>query len=116
MRFIGAAQGWGRDAVVDGVLSNYPLLVSSNQVTFGGDSDPKKGSKGNRSFVANMGTIAYIGVVHAATVAESARVLQALGMDNALNLDSGGSTALYSNGYVVGPGRNIPNAIVLVRK
>ena len=45
-----------------------------------------------------------------------ARVLHAMGMQNALNLDSGGSTALYSGGYKVGPGRNIPNAIVLVKK
>lgn len=116
IRFVGAAQEWGRDTGVDGVLSNYPLLLSSGEVRFGGDDDPKKGSKGNRSFVANKGNTVYIGVVHGATVAESARAMKALGMDNALNLDSGGSTALWSGGYVVGPGRNVPNAIVFVRK
>lgn len=116
IRFVGAAQEWGRDTGVDGVLSNYPLLLSGGEVRFGGDGDPKNGSKGNRSFVANKGNTVYIGVVHGATVAEAARAMKALGMDNALNLDSGGSTALWSGGYVVGPGRNVPNAIVFVRK
>ncbi len=116
MRFVGAASQWGRDTGVDGVLSNYPLLVSGSEVRFGGDGDPKKGSKGNRSFVANKGSVAYIGVVHSATVAEAAVALKALGMENALNLDSGGSTALWSGGYKVGPGRAIPNAIIFVRK
>ncbi|TSC87398.1 MAG: Copper amine oxidase protein [Microgenomates group bacterium Gr01-1014_16] len=116
MRFVTAASQWGRDTGVDGVLSNYPLTVFNSNVAFGGDSDPKKGSKGNRSFVANKGGIAYIGVVHSATVAEAARVLKAMGMENALNLDDGGSTALYSGGYKVGPGRDLPNVILFVRK
>ncbi len=75
-----------------------------------------------RSFVANRGSIVYIGVVHSATVAEAAHVLAAMGMENALNLDNGGSTALWSGlpaqagGYKVGPGRNLPNAILFVSK
>ena len=98
------------------MIANYPLLVSGGNLSFGGDDDPKKGSKGTRSFVANKGTSVFIGVVHNATVAESARVLKSLGMENALNLDNGGSTALYSNGYKVGPGRDIPNAILFINK
>ncbi len=40
-------------------------------------------------------------------------VLQALGFDYALNIDGGHSSALLYNGeYMVGPGRNVPNAIV----
>lgn len=116
IRFLGAMSGWGRDTGPTGVLSNYPLLVSGGNVTFGGDDDPKKGSRGNRSFVANKGNTVYIGVAHNVTVAESALALQALGMENALNLDSGGSTALWAGGYKVGPGRNIPNAILFVQK
>lgn len=116
MRFVGQSLEWGRDTSPDGVIANQPLLVSGGSVVFGGDGDPKKGSKGNRSFIGNKGVLAYIGVVHNATVAESAIVLKALGLDNALNLDSGGSTALWSGGYKMGPGRNIPNAILFVRK
>ena len=116
IRFLTAASQWGRDTGIDSMLSNYPLLVFNSNVSFGGDDDPKKGSKGNRSFVANKGNTVYVGVVHSATVAESARVMKALGMENALNLDDGGSTALWSGGYKVGPGRDLPNVILFVSK
>jgi hypothetical protein len=116
VRFVGQSLEWGRDTGVDGVLANQPLLVSGSQVVFGGDGDPKKGVASGRSFVASRGSTVYIGVVFKATVAEAARVMAALGMEYALNLDSGGSTALWFGGYRAGPGRNIPNAILLVRK
>jgi hypothetical protein len=116
IRFVSATSQWGRDTSIDSMLSNYPLLVSGGNVVFGGDDDPKKGSKGNRSFVANRGNTIYIGVVHSATVAESARVMKALEMDNAMNLDDGGSTALWHGGYKVGPGRDLPNVILFVSK
>lgn len=116
IRFVGAVSQWGRDTSIDSMLSNYPLLVSGGNVVFGGDDDPKKGSKGNRSFVANKGNIVYIGVVHSATVAESARVMKAMEMENALNLDDGGSTALWFGGYKVGPGRNLPNVILFTHR
>jgi len=112
----GQSLEWGRDTGVDMVLGNQGLLLSGGNISFGGDSDPKKGSKGTRSFVGNKGNTAYIGVVHNVTVAEVAHVLKTLGLENALNLDSGGSIALWSGGYKAGPGRNIPNAILFVRK
>lgn len=117
MRFVGASQDWGRDTGVDGVLANQPLMVSGGKSVFGGDGDPKKGGSGTRGFVANKGNIAYIGFVHNASVANAALVLEKMGMDNALNLDSGGSVALWANGrYQVGPGRSIPNAILFINK
>lgn len=116
IRFVSAVSQWGRDTGIDSMLSNYPLLVQGGNITFGGNDDPKQGSKGARSFVANKGNTVYIGVVSNATVAESARVMKAMSMENALNLDSGGSTALWSGGYKVGPGRDLPNVILFVRK
>lgn len=115
-RFIDTSSDWGRDRSVDAVIANQPLLLSGGNVVFGGDGDPKKGSKGSRSFVGNKGSMVYIGVVHNATVAEVAYILKALGLENALNLDSGGSIALWSGGYKAGPGRNIPNAILFISK
>lgn len=112
VNFVTAGSQWGRDTSLNGVLMNYPLLVFNNNVVFGGDSDPKKGSRGSRSFVANKDNKVYIGVTQNVTVAENALVMKALGMNNALNLDSGGSTALWYGGYKVGPGRGIPNAII----
>lgn len=116
LRFVGQSLEWGRDTSPDSLIANRPLLVSGGGIAFSGEGEPKEGNKGNRSFVANKGTVAYIGVVHGASVAESAKVLHELGMDNAINLDDGGSTALWSGGYKVGPGRNLPNAILFVRK
>jgi len=116
IRFVSAVSQWGRDTSIDSMLSNYPLLIQGGNISFGGDDDPKKGSKGARSFVANKGNTVYIGVVHNATVAESARTMKALGMENALNLDNGGSTALWSGGYKVGPGRDLPNVVLFIRK
>lgn len=116
VRFVSQSLEWGRDTGIDSMIANQPLLVSGGTVVFGGDGDPKKGSKSNRSFVASKGNTVYIGVVRNATVAESARAMKGLGMEYALNLDAGGSTALWSGGYKAGPGRNLPNAILFVSK
>lgn len=115
-RFVGRSLDWGRSTDVDGVLANQPLLMSGGNIAFTGDGEPKRGSKGSRSFVGGTGNMVYIGVVHNATVAEVAYVMKTLGIQNALNLDSGGSTALWFGGYKAGPGRNLPNAIVFQRK
>nr|MBI5456094.1 phosphodiester glycosidase family protein [Candidatus Levybacteria bacterium] len=115
-RFVGQALQWGRDTGADAVLSNYPLLVSGGNITYTNGGDAKYAPKGTRTFVAAKGNTAFIGAVLNATMAESAIVLKALGMDNAMNLDQGGSTALWSGGYKLGPGRSIPNALLFVRK
>ncbi len=115
-RFVGQSLEWGRDTSVDAVLAMQPLLVSGGNIAFNGDGEPKRGSKGNRSFVGASGSTAYIGVVFNATVAEAAHVIHTMGIQNALNLDNGGSTALWSGGYKAGPGRNLPNALLFIRK
>ena len=112
----GQSLEWGRDTGVDAVLANYPLYISGGNNNFGGSSDPKINSKGPRTFVANKGNFAYIGIVYSATSADAAGVLKALGMDNALGLDQGGSTALWFGGYKAGPGRGLPSALLFVRK
>ena len=115
-RFVGQSLQWGRDTGVDAVIANYPLLVSGKNLATGDSSDIKLSAAGNRAFIANKGSMVYIGVVRGVSVVGAAKVLVAMGMDNALNLDSGGSTALWSGGYKYGPGRDIPNAILFVRK
>lgn len=116
-RFVAHSSEWGRDTSVDAVIAAQPLLLMNGEVKFTGDGDPKKGSVGSRSFIASKDNTIYIGVVRGATVAEVAYVLKAMGLQNALNLDSGGSTALHADGrYLAGPGRNTPFGIILVRK
>lgn len=116
IRFLSSVSEWGRDTGIDGMISNYPLLVFNKNNMFGGNSDPKQSSKGNRSFVSNQGNRVFIGVVYNVSVADMAKVMVSLGMDNALNLDNGGSTALWSGGYKAGPGRDLPNVILFVSK
>lgn len=115
-RFVTQALEWGRDTGVDGVISNYPLLLLNGEIKFGGNDDQKQSSKGNRSFVGATGSTVYIGVVFNASVSEAAQALKALGLNHALNLDNGGSTALWSGGYKVGPGRDLPNAVLFVKR
>lgn len=116
-RYVGQSSQWGRDTGADAVIAAQPMLVSNGEVVFGGDEEAKRAGKGSRSFIGSTGSTVYIGVVHNANVAEVARVLKTMGIQNALNLDSGGSTALWSNGsYLVGPGRSTPFGILLLRR
>ena len=116
-RFVGQSLEWGRDTGVDSVIASQPMLLSGGNVIYGGDDEVKRVGKGSRSFIGTKGSTAYIGVVHNANVAEVARVLKAMGLEYALNLDSGGSTALWSGGrYIVGPGRSTPFGILFVNK
>lgn len=112
----GQSLDWGRDTGVDSVLANFPLYISGGNNVFGGSSDAKLTSRGARTFVGNKGNFAYIGIVYSATSSDAAAVLKTLGMDNALGLDQGGSTALWFNGYKAGPGRGLPSALLFVRK
>jgi exopolysaccharide biosynthesis protein len=107
---------WGRDTGVDAVIANQPLLVLNGQIIYGGGGNAKWNLKGPRDFIAHTSNMVYIGIVRNATLAEAAKVLQTMGIANAMNLDSGGSTALWFGGYKAGPGRNIPNAVLFVRK
>ncbi len=116
-RFVGQSLEWGRDTGVDSVIASQPMLVAGGNVAYGGDDEVKRAGKGARSFIGASGSTAYMGVVYNANVAEVARVLKAMGIQSALNLDSGGSTALWSGGrYLVGPGRNTPFGILFVNK
>lgn len=116
-RFVSRSLEWSRDTGVDAVIANYPLLVAGGNINFTeAPNEPKFGGKAARTFVASKGNMVYIGIVYSASMGESAKVLKALGMDAALNLDQGGSTALWYEGYKAGPGRNIPNAILFIKR
>lgn len=116
-RFVSQSLEWGRDTGVDAVIANYPLLVRGNNVNFNeAPNEPKFGGAAARTFIASKANMVYIGVVLGASMGESAKVLHALGMGDAMNLDQGGSTALWHGGYKAGPGRGIPNAILFVNR
>ncbi len=101
-------------------IVNYPGLLSGGNVQI---DDSQSGLSANQKA---KGTKVGIGVRNERSVMiviaynvnmqEFAYVFKSLGAMGALNLDSGGSTALYYNGrYLAGPGRGLPNAIIFAR-
>jgi hypothetical protein len=116
-RYVSKSLEWGRDTGVDSVIANQPLLVLNGEIVYGNDTEAKRLSKGSRVFIGSTDSRVYIGVIYNANTAEAAHVIQTMGIKNALNLDSGGSTALWSNGrYLAGPGRALPFGILFVKK
>jgi exopolysaccharide biosynthesis protein len=108
---------YGGGGVTAGI-SNYPSLLKDGEIVINdGDlSSYQKDVKGPRGVIGVGGENLYLVIVNGATTRDAAYVVRALGAKNALNLDGGGSSAMYVNGkYVVGPGRSLPNAIVLVK-
>jgi hypothetical protein len=102
---------------IEAGIMNYPMLTHRGGVVATWDnSDDKQRLKGTRAGIGVGGGYIYLVQVSGASVEDLAHVMQALGAGDALNLDGGGSTALYyQGGYKVGPGRLLPNAIVLTR-
>ena len=102
---------------VNAAITNFPLLVQNGGVI---DSTAEQNGsqllKGTKGAIGVDGTYIYLVIVTNATVTDAAYVMQALGARDALNLDGGGTAAMWIGGsYKVGPGRLLPNAIVLTK-
>ncbi len=102
-------------------IINYPGLLDGGNVQIddnqSGLSDKQK-SKGTKMGIGtrNPGNILVV-MAYNVNMQEFAYVFKALGATGALNLDTGGSTALiYGGSYIAGPGRNLPNPIIFARK
>lgn len=99
-------------------ISNYPaLLKGGNIIVNEGDlTSYQKDVKSPRGAIGADGTNIYLAIITGASVTDAAYAMQALGAQDALNLDGGGSSAIYVGGsYKVGPGRSLPNAVLLVK-
>jgi len=98
-------------------ISNFPLVLQNGvQLDVSADIDANQAKRATRGAVATDGTYIYLAVIGSATVPEIALVMKALGARDAMNLDGGGSVAMWIGGdYVVGPGRQLPNAILLMK-
>lgn len=98
-------------------LVNFPSLLNGGNIVVSTENlvAYQSTTKGTRGAIGTDGSNVYLVIASGATVPDMAYVMKAVGATDALNLDGGGSSALYANGsYVVGPGRLLPNAIVLV--
>jgi phosphodiester glycosidase/IPT/TIG domain-containing protein len=107
-----------RNIPITAGISNYPLLLQGGAVV---DSEREQSAtqqeRNTKGAIGVDATNIYLALVANATVTEAAYALQALGVRDAMNLDGGGTSAMWIGGsYKVGPGRLLPNAILLVRQ
>jgi hypothetical protein len=112
------SQYWGRDTGIQAGIAGNPLLLHDGNVAFDASSlsDKQRNTKMNVGALVQKGNHLYMCVASNSTVVDSANIYKALKVDNAMNIDGGGSAALWVNGsYVFGPGRNIPNAVLFVK-
>ncbi|HEY7623995.1 MAG TPA: phosphodiester glycosidase family protein [Candidatus Limnocylindria bacterium] len=98
-------------------IAMFPLLMQNGAVIDStGEQSGSQLLKGTKGAIGVDGTYIYLVIATNATVMDTAYVMQALGARDALNLDGGGTAAMYIAGsYKVGPGRLLPNAIVLTK-
>lgn len=107
------------DTKIQAAISSGPLLVyKSEKVLDEATLDTKQRTvKSFRGGIGLKGTKVYMVLARGATVGDLAVIMKAMNMEYAINSDGGGSSAMYYNGqYKIGPGRNIPNAIVVAER
>jgi len=103
-------------APVTAAISNFPVtLLGGNIVVTETEQTDYQKLKGIKGSIGSDGVNVYLALISGANVTDSAYVMQALGAKDALNIDGGGTSAMFISGsYKVGPGRLLPNAVVLV--
>lgn len=116
-RFCVNANSCDNGSITAGIV-NYPSLVSGGQVIVNEGALPSSltQTKGYRGGIGTDGSSLYLMITRGATVTDAAHVMTTVGITEGLNLDGGGSSALYYNGYKVGPGRALPNAVVIKQR
>lgn len=94
-------------------IINYPGILDNGHITVEGNAlSAKQGSKGTKCGMGFNSSNIFLVCAYAVDMYDFATVFKALGAQNALNLDGGGSAALWQGGYKAGPGRALPNAVV----
>lgn len=96
-------------------INSASLIENGNiSLNYAKLDDKQRTTKSTQGALALKGQTLYLIHVMNATVPDEALVLQNLGVDYAILLDGGGSTAMMYDGmYKSGPGRNIPNAVIV---
>lgn len=94
-------------------IVNFPGILNNGQITADPNSTPdKQAHKGTKAGVGFGDTNIYLVIADDADIVDFATIFKTLGAKYALNMDGGGGTALYNNGYIAGPGRGLPNAVL----
>lgn len=106
-------QNAGRVDGIRAAIVNYPGILNDGHITVEPSSlSVKQSSKGTKGGIGFNDSNIFLVVAYNVDMHDFANVFKALGAKYALNLDGGGSIALYNGGYKAGPGRQLPNAIV----
>jgi exopolysaccharide biosynthesis protein len=75
--------------------------------------EKQRNTKANRNAIGYRENKLFLVIARNATVPDLVEIMKVIGVEYALNLDGGYSSALwYNDEYMVKPGRNIPNAII----
>ena len=111
------AQGPTANAPVTAGISMFMLLLQAGAILdITAEQTAKQQERGLKGSMGTDDTFIYLAIVENASLVESQSVLQALGVKDALNLDGGGTAAMWIGGqYTVGPGRLLPNAVLLTK-
>lgn len=111
MHYMQNSSGFGGG--LEAGIINYPGILDNGHITVEAPSlSGKQSSKGTKGGIGISPSKIYLIVATNVDMYDFASVFKALGATHAMNLDGGGSASLYYNGYKVGPGRNLPNAII----
>jgi hypothetical protein len=102
--------------ITAGITMFMLLLQGGAILDISAEQTVKQQEREMKGSIGTDGTYIYLVITENASLVESQYVLQALGVQDALNLDGGGTSAMWINGqYTVGPGRLLPNAILLTK-
>lgn len=106
-------QDAGRVDGIRGGIVNYPGILNDGHITVEPSGlSAKQSSKGTKGGIGFNDNTIFLVVAYNVDMFDFANVFKSLGAKYALNLDGGGSVALWQGGYRAGPGRQLPNAVV----
>ena len=113
----------GRILELQSGIANFPILLA-NSVSLVPRYDAvglittKMKAKSTKSFICRTATDdVKMGTVGSISVLDMPRFIQRFGCIDAINLDNGGSLAIYDEGkYIVRPWRNIMDGFIIVKK
>ena len=113
-QFFPNAAAAGAPSDITGGILNYPSLLAGGKLILDeGSLAENMKTKGTRSGIGFGGGKIFLVVARRANMKDLAGIFLSLGATDAMNLDGGGSVALYDGGYRAGPGRSLPNAIII---
>lgn len=104
----------GAPSDITGGIVNYPSLLSNGNILVNNDNLAANfKTRATRSGIGFGGGKLYLVVARSSSLIDLAGIFISLGATDALNLDGGGSAALYEGRYRAGPGRNLPSALIV---